>query len=239
MVIFFLFVLQGLLDAMMKAMRLSVGSCSVESQNLIIRKAYSVLSSHTNFQLKEVERLPLTPGKYDISLRDEGIISLFASVVIAVCPKTYIPNIRVLVHLFIITLLRGVVPVAQALGSILNKLVSTSSTAENSSDLTLEEALDVIFNTNISFCTTHMFQRCNGNGNEMVLTDICLGITNDRMLQINSICGLSWIGKVLPLRSDEKIIDITMIFMEFLISGTTGASLMIKDSLENTEIQIS
>lgn len=133
----------------------------------------------------------------------------------------------------------GVVPVAQALMSILTKLVSTSNGAENSSGFTLEEALDVIFNTNISFCSTHMFQRCNGNGNEMVLTDICLGITNDRMLQINSICGLSWIGKVLPLRSDEKIIDITMIFMEFLISGTTGASLMIKDSLENTEIQIS
>ncbi|KAH1207490.1 MMS19 nucleotide excision repair [Glycine max] len=231
---------KGLLDAMMKAMRLSVGSCSVESQNLIIRKAYSVLSSHTNFQLKEVERLPLTPGKYDISLRDEGIISLFASVVIAVCPKTYIPNIRVLVHLFIITLLRGVVPVAQALGSILNKLVSTSSTAENSSDLTLEEALDAIFNTKISFSSTDMLQRCNGtsNGNEMVFTDICLGIANDRMLQINAICGLSWMGKGLLLRGHEKIKDITMIFMECLISGTKSASPLIKDSLENTEEQI-
>ena len=223
-------------------MKLSVGSCAVESQNLIIQKAYCVLSSHTNFQqLKEVERLPLTPGKYDISLRDEGLISLFASVVIAVFPKTYIPNKRVLMHLFIITLLRGgVVPVAQALGSILNKLVSTSSTAENSSDLTLEEALDAIFNTKISFSSTDMLQRCNGtsNGNEMVFTDICLGIANDRMLQINAICGLSWMGKGLLLRGHEKIKDITMIFMECLISGTKSASPLIKDSLENTEEQI-
>ncbi|KAG4972532.1 hypothetical protein JHK85_038953 [Glycine max] len=209
-----LFEEKGLLDAIMKAMKLSVGSCAVESQNLIIQKAYCVLSSHTNFQqLKEVERLPLTPGNYNISLRDEGLISLFASVVIAVFPKTYIPNKRVLMHLFIITLLRGgVVPVAQALGSILNKLVSTSNSAENSSDLTLEEALDVIFNTKISFSST---DNGRSNGNEMVLTDICLGIANDRMLQINAICGLSWIGK-----------------------GTKSASPLIKDSLENTEEHI-
>ncbi|XP_020227718.1 MMS19 nucleotide excision repair protein homolog isoform X1 [Cajanus cajan] len=234
------FVEKGLLDAIMKAMKLSVGSCVVESQNLIIQNAYSILSSHTNFQLKEVETLPLTPGKYDISLRDEGIISLFASVVVAVHPKTHIPDIRVLMHLFIITLLRGVVPVAQALGSILNKLVSTSNSAENSGDLTLEEALDVIFNTKICFSSTDMLQRCNGtsNGNEMVLTDICLGIANDRLLQINAICGLSWIGKGLLLRGHEKIKDITKIFMECLISGTKSALPLIKDSLENTEEQI-
>ncbi|KAH1219369.1 MMS19 nucleotide excision repair [Glycine max] len=232
-----LFEEKGLLDAIMKAMKLSVGSCAVESQNLIIQKAYCVLSSHTNFQqLKEVERLPLTPGNYNISLRDEGLISLFASVVIAVFPKTYIPNKRVLMHLFIITLLRGgVVPVAQALGSILNKLVSTSNSAENSSDLTLEEALDVIFNTKISFSST---DNGRSNGNEMVLTDICLGIANDRMLQINAICGLSWIGKGLLLSGHEKIKDIIMIFLECLISGTKSASPLIKDSLENTEEHI-
>ncbi|RDX83993.1 MMS19 nucleotide excision repair protein-like protein [Mucuna pruriens] len=234
-----LFEEKGLLDAIMKAMKLSVGSCAVESQNLIIQKAYSILSSHTNFQLKDVERLPLTPGKYNISLRDEGIISLFASIIIAVSPKTHIPNIRVLMHLFIITLLRGCVPVAQALGSILNKLVSTSKGAENPSDLTLEEALDVIFNTKIWFSSTDsdMLQRCNGtsNGNEMVLTDICLGIANDRLLQINAIYGFSWIGKGLLLRGHEKIKDITMIFTECLISGTKSALPLIKDSLENTE----
>ncbi|CAJ1955318.1 unnamed protein product [Sphenostylis stenocarpa] len=230
---------KGLLDALMKAMKLSVGSCSVENQNLIIQKAYSILSSHSNFQLKEVERVLLSPEKYDISLRDEGLISLFASVVIAVCPKTLIPNLRVLVHLFRVVLLRGIVPVAQALGSILNKLVSTSNSAENSSDLTLEEALDIIFDTKIWFSSTDMWQQCNGtsNGKEVTLTDICLGFANDKLLQINVICGLSWIGKGLLLRGHEKIKDITMTFIECLIGTNTALPLM-KDSLENTEEQI-
>jgi len=221
-------------------MKLSVGICSVESQNLIIQKAYSVLSSRTNFQLKELEMLPLSPGKYNISLTDEWIISLFASVVIAVCPKTLIPNMRVLVHLFIVTLLRGIVPVAQALGSLLNKLVSTSNGAENSCDITLEEALDAIFNTKICFFSIDMLQRCNGtsNGKEIVLTDICLGFANDKLLQINAICGLSWIGKGLLLRGHEGIKDIIMIFIECLIPGTKSSLPFIKDSLGNTEEQI-
>ncbi|KAL9323079.1 hypothetical protein ACSQ67_011132 [Phaseolus vulgaris] len=231
---------KGLLYALMKAMKLSVGICSVESQNLIIQKAYSILSSRTNFQLKELERLPLSPGKYNISLTDEWIISLFASVVIAVCPKTLIPNIRVLVNLFIVTLLRGIVPVAQALGSLLNKLVSTSNSAENSSYITLEEALDAIFNTKIWLSSIDILQRCNGtsNGKEIVLTDICLGFANDKLLQINAICGLSWIGKGLLLRGHEGIKDITMTFIECLIPGTKSSLPFIKDSLGNTEEQI-
>ncbi|KAK7261769.1 hypothetical protein RIF29_28088 [Crotalaria pallida] len=230
---------KGLLEAIMTVMKLSVASCSVESQNLIIQKAYSVLSSHTNFQLNEVDKLPLIPGNYDIPQKDEWILSLYASVIIAVSPQTYIPNIRVLLHLFIITLLRGVVPVAQALGSMINKLVSKSNGAEISSDLTLEEALDVIFNTKIWFSGTNFLQRCNAssNGSEMVLTDLCLGIANDRSLQISAICGLSWIGKGLLLRGHEKIKDVTMIFTECLISGAKSALPLVQDCLENTEEQ--
>lgn len=224
---------------MMKLMKLSVASCSVESQDTIILKAYTILSSHTNFQLSDVERIPLTSRRFDISHRDEWLLSLFASAVIAVSPRTHIPNIRVLLDLFIITHLRGVVPAAQALGSMVNKLVSKSSSAESSSDLTLEEALDIIFNTKIWFSRSDMLQRCNGtsNGSAMVLTDLCLDVANDRLLQINAICGLSWIGKGLLLRGHEKIKDITMIFMECLISGTTSALPLIQDSLDKTEEQ--
>ncbi|KAJ1378148.1 MMS19, C-terminal [Sesbania bispinosa] len=230
---------EGLLDAIMKVMKISVGSCSVESQNIIIQKAYSILSLHTNFQLNEVGRLPLTPGKYEISPRDEGILSLFASVIIALRPKTHIPNIRVLLHLFIITLLRGVVPVAQALGSMINKIVSKANGAESSGDLTLEEALDVIFNTKIWFSSTNVLHRYNetSNGSEMVVADICLGIANDRLLQTNAIYGLSWIGKGLLLRGHEKIKDITMIFLECLMLAPKSALPLIKDPLENTEEQ--
>ncbi|KAK2371353.1 MMS19 nucleotide excision repair protein [Trifolium repens] len=230
---------KGLLDAMMKVMKVSVGCCSVESQNVIIQKAYSILSSHTSFQLNDVERLPLTFGKYDISPRDEGILLLFTSVIIALRPKTHIPNIRGLLHLFIIALLRGVVPVAQALGSMVNKLISKSSGAEKSGDLTLEEALDVIFNTKIRVSCNNMLQRFNGSSNEseMVLTDLCLSITNDRLLQTNAICGLSWIGKGLLMRGHEKIKDITMIFTECLISDRKSSLPLIEGSHENNEEQ--
>jgi len=225
---------------MMKAMKVSVGCCSVQSQNVIIQKAYSILSSHTKFQLNDVGRLPLNSGKYDISPRDEGILLLFASVIIALRPKTHIPNIRGFLHLFIITLLKGVVPVAQALGSMLNKLTLKSNGAEKSDELTLEEALDIIFNTKIWFSSNNMLQICNGssNGSEIVLTDLCLGITNDRLLQTNAICGLSWIGKGLLLRGHEKIKDITMIFTECLISDRRKTSVpLVEGSLENTEEQ--
>ncbi|CAL0322063.1 unnamed protein product [Lupinus luteus] len=230
---------KGLLDAMMKVMKLSVASCSVESQNTIMQKANSVLSSNSNFQLNELDRLSLTPGKYDIPLGDEWILSLFASVVIAVSPKTCIPNIRGLLHLFMKTLLKGVIPVAQALGSMINKLLSKSNDAEISSDLTLEEALDVIFNTKIWFSSTDLLQRCNGtsNGREIVLTDLCLGISNDRSLQINALCGLSWIGKGLLQRGHEKIKDVTMIFLQCLISGSKSVLPLVQDSLESTEEQ--
>ncbi|CAL5199952.1 unnamed protein product [Lathyrus oleraceus] len=228
---------KGLLDAMMTAMKVSVGCCSVESQNVIIQKAYSILLSHTNFQLNDVERSPLTLGKYDISPRDEGILLLFTSVIIALRAKTHVPNIRGLLHLFIITL-RGLVPVAQALGSIVNKLISKSNDTEKSGEFTLEEALDIIFNTKIQFSSTNMFRRCNGsNGNEMVLTDFCLGMANDRLLQTSAICGLSWIGKGLLLRGHEKIKDITMIFTECLVSDRKSSLPLIEGSHENTEEQ--
>lgn len=231
---------KSLLDAMMKAMKVSVGCCSVESQNVIIQKAYSILSSHTKFQLNDVGRLTLTSGKYDISPKDEGVLLLFASVIIALRPKTHIPNIRGLLHLLIITLLKGVVPVAQALGSMLNKLTSKSNGAEKSDELTLEEALDIIFNTKLWFSSNNMLQIGNGssNGSEIVLTDLCLGIANDRLLQTNAICGLSWIGKGLLLRGHEKIKDITMIFIECLISDRRKTSVpLVEGSLENTEEQ--
>ncbi|KAL1298238.1 hypothetical protein AAHE18_18G018100 [Arachis hypogaea] len=101
----------------------------------------------------------------------------------------------------------------KALGSIINKLASKSSSAESSSDLTLEEALDIIFCTKLWFSTSDMLQRTGANGSAMVITDLCLGGANDRLLQINAVCGLSWIGKGLLMCGQEKIKDIAMIFI--------------------------
>ncbi|XP_028778927.1 MMS19 nucleotide excision repair protein homolog isoform X2 [Neltuma alba] len=224
---------KGLLDAIMKVMKLAVAYCSVESQNIIIKKAYDILSSHTSFQFKELDRSPLTPGQHDVSDREKRVVSIFASAVIAVCPQTCIPNERIMLHLFIITLLRGVVPAAQALGSMINKMVSKSEGTETSSYLTLEEALDIIFDTKITG------QKCSqmNQGHDVVLTDLCLGVGTDRLLQLNAICGLSWLGKGLLLRGHEKIKDVTMIFLKCLSLGPKSALPLIQDLQEETPVK--
>lgn len=236
-----------LLDAMMTAMKHAVAFCSEESQNKIIQKAYNVLSSSTSFPLKEsmaltipfqLEDLQLTQKIDNLSCRDEWILSLFASVVIAVCPQTHIPNVKVILHLFITTLLKGHVPAAQALGSMVNKFGKKSIGSEISNDCTLEEALDIVFQLKLWNCQdTGALLRCSGmsNGSGMGHTDLCLGVANDRLPQIHAIAGLSWIGKGLLLRGHDKVKDVTMIFLECLLSnGKTDALPLKQHSLENS-----
>jgi len=52
-VLTYYFFIHELLDATMKVMKLAVASCSVESQNKIIDKAYTVLSSNTFLSTKD------------------------------------------------------------------------------------------------------------------------------------------------------------------------------------------
>uniref|UniRef100_A0A2N9GRY4 MMS19 nucleotide excision repair protein n=1 Tax=Fagus sylvatica TaxID=28930 RepID=A0A2N9GRY4_FAGSY len=236
-----------LLDAMMTAMKHAVAFCSEESQNKIIQKAYNVLSSSTSFPLKEsmaltipfqLEDLQLTQKIDNLSCRDEWILSLFASVVIAVCPQTHIPNVKVILHLFITTLLKGHVPAAQALGSMVNKFGKKSIGSEISNDCTLEEALDIVLQLKLwNYQDTGALLRCSGmsNGSGMGHTDLCLGVANDRLPQIHAIAGLSWIGKGLLLRGHDKVKDVTMIFLECILSnGKTDALPLKQHSLENS-----
>ncbi|KAL4625999.1 hypothetical protein ACB092_05G064500 [Castanea dentata] len=232
-----------LLDAMMTAMKHAVAFCSEESQNEIIQKSYNVLSSSTSFPLKEsvaltipvqLEGLQLTQKMDNLSCRDEWILSLFASVVIAVRPQTHIPNVKVILNLFITTLLKGHVPAAQALGSIVNKFGKSSTGSEISSDCTLEEALDIIFQLKL---WTHLnngaLLRCSVNGSEMGHTDLCQAVVNNKLPQILAITGLSWIGKGLLLRGHDKVKDVTMIFLECLLSNGNALPLS-QNSLENS-----
>ncbi|XP_041014960.1 MMS19 nucleotide excision repair protein homolog isoform X1 [Juglans microcarpa x Juglans regia] len=236
-----------LLDATMTAMRHAVAFCSVESQNKIIQKAYSVLSSSTFFPLKEFTSLTIQfqlgglqlAQKIDnLSYRDEWILSLFASVVIAARPQTPIPNLKEILQLFMTTLLKGSVPAAQALGSIVNKLGKESNELKISSDCTLEEALETIFQTKL--WNSHdngalMKSSGTNNGSEMSFADSCLGMVNNNLPQIHAIAGLSWIGKGLLLRGHEKVKDVTMIFLEFLLENNKADAFPLKqNSLESS-----
>ncbi|GKV36613.1 hypothetical protein SLEP1_g44724 [Rubroshorea leprosula] len=215
---------KGLLDVMMKAMKLAVASCSEESQNKIIQKGFIVLSSCTSFPLKEPfqqKAIQLIKDDDNISSRDEWILSLFASVIISVHPLAQNPNLKAILYLFMTTHLKGSVPSAQALGSLVNKLGQRSNAVQISSDYTLEEVIDIIFNSTLwSFhdnCSLGTDDELI-NGNKIGLIDLCHGAVSST-LQIQAINGLAWIGKGLIMQGHEKVRDITMVFLECLQSN--------------------
>ncbi|XP_015572860.1 MMS19 nucleotide excision repair protein homolog isoform X1 [Ricinus communis] len=236
---------ESLLDAIMKVMKDAVAFCSVESQNVIIYKAYGVLSSSTFLPLKEslsensvqLECFRAIQQMDRLSSRDEWIHSLFASVIIALRPQTHIPNTRIVLHLFITALLKGHVTTAEALGSLVNKLDQKSNDACISGDCTIEEAMDIIFSINL-LCSfgngsSGRFDRTR-NGDEMDLIKLCLDAPNLAWIKIPAIVGLAWIGKGLLMRGHEKVKDITMVFLNCLLSdGEIGASPLKHGSLEN------
>lgn len=241
MVKFDLSLLQGLLDATMMAMKLTVASCSREIQITIIQKAYTVLSSNTSLLQKkstltsvpvQLEGLRLTQLMDNFSGKDELVLSLFASVIIAIHPRIEIPNVKEILHLFLTTLLKGHVPSAQALGSMINKFDTKSSRADISYGFMLEDAIDIIFKTKL------LNSQDNGvlssDDTEMGLTDLCLGFVDNRELQINAIVGLAWVGKGLLLRGHEKLKDVIMILLECLLPGSTIHASKLKEGLSES-----
>lgn len=169
---------QELLDAAMMTMKLAVGICSDKSQTTIIQKAYTLLSASTFLS-------------DSFSSRDEWLISLFSSVIIALRPQTHIPNVSVIIKLFLENVLKAHIPSAQALGSLVNKLPLKISPNKNvSNDFSLEEALDII-----------------------------LSMLNSGLLQTNGVVGLAWIGKGLLMRGHEKVNDIILNFLRLLMSS--------------------
>lgn len=219
-----------LLDATMMALKLSVRSCSKESQNIIIQKAFNVLLTSNFSPLKvalsttipiQMEGLQLLQQKDNLLSRDEWILSLFASVIIALRPEIHVPDVRLIMHLLMLSIIRGCVPAAQALGSMINKLSMKSDKVEVSSYVSLEEAIDIIFKT--EFRCFH--NESTGDGSEMFLTDLCSSIEESSLLQVHAVVGLSWIGKGLLLCGHEKVRDITMVFLQCLVSKSrTDAS---------------
>lgn len=238
-----------LLDATMKVMKLAVASCSVESQNIIIDKAYAVLSSSTFLSTKDslsslqaqLEELEDTQETDKFSSRDEWIHSLFTSVIIALRPQTRIPNIRTVLHFLMIVFLKGYVTAAQALGSLVNKLDLKTSGTEHSGGCTFEEAMDIIFGKNLSSSDHVPAGRSGITGywSETGLTNLCLGAADSGLLKIRSIVGLAWIGKGLLMRGHEKVKDITIVFLECLQSNGRMGALPLEENNCNWDMRLS
>ncbi|GFP97780.1 mms19 nucleotide excision repair protein homolog [Phtheirospermum japonicum] len=183
------------IGATMTAMRKAVASCSIESQEIIINKASEVLFSNSVFRSMGYTNGFSTVN--DEKLQQIGwLTSLFASVVIPLCPQTNIPNGKVILQLFITSLVNGHVPSAHALGSLVNKLPLEIPETGSSRNFSLNEALDMIF---------HNFIRSGINSNNLKIES-----------EINTVIGLAWIGKGLLMRGHEKVKDVTMALLSFM-----------------------
>ncbi|XP_052182426.1 MMS19 nucleotide excision repair protein homolog isoform X2 [Diospyros lotus] len=222
---------KGLLDPIMTAMKQAVAKCSEKSQSIIIQRAFYVFMSTTSFPLKDsmsvttpakIEASGLNHGSSCFLPRDEWIISLLASVIIALRPETHIPNIELILQKFTAALLSGNVPAAQALGSIVNKLPLKVNTVETSGGCSLEEALDIIYGNSLWTSDGYSLSRiCGGisDGSEIGLSGLRSSTQESWLFHVHVVVGLAWIGKGLLMRGHEKVKGITMTIWSSLLSN--------------------
>ncbi|KAG1346602.1 putative MMS19 nucleotide excision repair protein [Cocos nucifera] len=218
---------QDLLDRIMTTMKLLVGGCAEENQSLIVWKAYSVLLSTSflseeslPFSSSKLEGLQLTPDLVNLSWRDEWILSLFASVVIALRPQTPLPYVKLLVNVLTTFLLKGHLPAAQALASMVNKWHGNIDKSEVPSAYTLDEAIEMILErTLLSVQSNSNLGKSDlRNNDERMLSCLC-HLNNNSYFQSNAVVGLAWIGKGLLMRGHEKVKEIAMLLLQYLLSN--------------------
>ncbi|KAJ8458577.1 hypothetical protein OPV22_031503 [Ensete ventricosum] len=194
------------LDQVMTTLKHLVVGCTEESQFLILQKAYSSLPK----TLFVVESLPCALSQLEglqciqdttlMSCRDEWIFSLFGSVVIALRPQTPLVNVKILVNLFVVLLLKGNTPAAQALASMVNKWPADVNKSEIS--YSLDQAIEEILKS----CLWTSESSSNF-------------INRDSCFQKYVVLGLAWIGKGLLMRGHEKVKEITMLLLKCLVAG--------------------
>ncbi|XP_073137535.1 MMS19 nucleotide excision repair protein homolog isoform X2 [Henckelia pumila] len=220
---------RNLLGATMTAMKKAVGSCTVEGQEMIMNKSYELLlasncfesmgfqSDNCSIKLKVLQQ----NHNFDSSThRYEWLISLFASVIIALRPHTCLPNGKMMMQLFISAILNGHVPSAHALSALVNKLPSQITGINSFRSISLEEALDMIFGSFIRTSSNRSM-----SGNEIDFGGLKLDTLRIQSAKSNAVIGLAWIGKALLMRGHEKVKDITMTLLGLLmLDGNIGDS---------------
>lgn len=204
------------------ALKLAVANLSGEKQRIIVEKAFMMFSSCESFL-----HSPSVPSQFEgylvggtLAYKDEWIISIFASIVIALDPKTSIPDTNAVVLTFMGAVLKGHVLAAQALGSMVNKMHLKGTEVGSVSCFYLEDILDIVFKVTKWSLRDDVSSSCHGSGKH---GGMCLNET-DRVLQAHWILGLAWIGKGLLMRGHEKVNDITLILLQCLLSNSEANS---------------
>ncbi|XP_021765348.1 MMS19 nucleotide excision repair protein homolog isoform X2 [Chenopodium quinoa] len=207
-----------LLDATKMALKLAVAMLSEENQWRIIEKAFKVISFHLSFSPyfvpSKLKELQISEDSDGFTCRDEWLTTLFASVIIALRPKTQITNIRAVIESLLTAFISGHVTSAQALGSIVNKMSLAKEDTQDSSYFYLDDVLTLILERSLGSCSdlflSSSSEICDSDELRSKLVDCVLP-------QAHCISGLAWIGKGLLMRGHEKLKDITMIFLRCLV----------------------
>ncbi|CAN0878198.1 MMS19 nucleotide excision repair protein homolog [Linum grandiflorum] len=216
---------KDLLEALIKVMKHSVACCSVDSQNVIVDKAYSAVSTITSFPLKvpvSLEELKQTQEVDKLSNRDELVLALYASVIIGLHPQAQVPNLRTIAHLFRVVLFKENVNAAQAYGSLVNKLTPKSNTTDDLELFTVDQAMDMILSKD-SLASFDCY-----SGSDIIYTGTG---SNHGLEKVHAIAELAWIGKGLLLRGHERVKDVVMVLLKCLVDyGNTSSLPLEQDS---------
>uniref|UniRef100_A0A1D1Z4H7 MMS19 nucleotide excision repair protein n=1 Tax=Anthurium amnicola TaxID=1678845 RepID=A0A1D1Z4H7_9ARAE len=222
-------------DAIMMTMKLIVAGCGVEHQAMIVQKAYRIFLSNKSFPLEElkfssikVEGFKLAPDIASLSSKDELFISLFASVLIALSPETLIPDAILTLKMLMLFLLKGYVPAAQALGSLVNKWSSHAITKQTSS--VLEDALKLVVEKGLLEIIDGLLKEHLLDVGQACATD---AFFNNRQILIHALVGVSWIGKGLLMRGHEEMEEVMMLILKCLLSADTMKPVHFEENLGN------
>ncbi|URE41822.1 Dos2-interacting transcription regulator of RNA-Pol-II [Musa troglodytarum] len=198
--------MKDVLDQVMMTMKHLVAGCTEENQFLILQKACSslpktfLIAESLPCALSQLEGFQCIQDTTLMSCRDEWVFSLFGSVVIALRPQTPLVNVKILLNLFVVLLLKGNMPAAQALASMVNKWPADVNKSEVS--YSLDQAIEEILKS----CLWTSESSSNF-------------IDRDSCFQKYVVLGLAWIGKGLLMRGHEKLKEIAMLLLKCLVAG--------------------
>ncbi|KAG0490658.1 hypothetical protein HPP92_007521 [Vanilla planifolia] len=215
--------MQDLLDKVMVTMKIIVGCCNEDSQHMILKSTYSLVLTSINLQADFIsfssnilETLVFIPDPSEWACKNKWLMYFFASIVIALRPQTPLPHVEKLLYLFLVFSLKGYLPAAQALASLINKMPSDVDQLGTANTTALEEFVQMILET-FSSILINSPQKVPDmlNGDEEAFLQF------HSKLQIHAMVGIAWLGKALLMRGHEQLKDIANILLKCLLLSLT------------------
>lgn len=213
--------MQDLLDKMMMTMKLVVSGCAESNQYIVLEKAYNIMLTSTNlpsevllFSSSILDRLQFIPDLCELTCKNKWLLYFLASIVTALHQRTPLTNVAKLLNLLLVFTLKGHLPAAQALASVVNKLSSDVDKLGSSNAVILEETIEMIMESFSSVLSNNRQNR-----SHMLNSNDGASMHFHSNLQINAVVGMSWFGKALLMRGHGRVKDISMAILKCLLSS--------------------